>query len=101
MPKLLQIDFPFEGPFGDEMAQTLEGLAQSITQEPGFIWKIWTESENEKEAGGIYLFEDEATARAYLEMHSTRLKSFGIENIRAKIFDINSSLSAIDNAPLS
>ena len=42
MPVLLQFDFPFEGPFGDAMAQALDGLARSIAAEPGLLWKIWT-----------------------------------------------------------
>lgn len=52
MPKLLQLHFAFTGPFGAEMAEQLRGLAESINQEPGFIWKVWTESEQNKEAEG-------------------------------------------------
>ena len=100
MPKLLQIDFPFEGPFGQQMAEAFSDLAQSIPKEPGFIWKIWTENRDTKQAGGIYLFENENDARAYLEMHSKRLYSFGISGINAKIFDINEELSLITSAPI-
>ena len=42
--KLVQIHFDFPGPFGAEMSHQLVELAESINQEPGFIWKIWTES---------------------------------------------------------
>jgi hypothetical protein len=101
MSKLLQIDFPFSGPFGDEMAEALKGLAHSITEEPGFIWKIWTENESAREAGGIYLFENEATANAYLDMHTARLKDLGISEINAKIFDANEDLSKITAGPLA
>jgi len=100
MPKLLQIDFAFEGPFGQEMATALEDLANSIVKEPGFMWKLWTENESEKEAGGIYVFESEEAARAYLAMHTERLKGFGITEVHAKIFDINEPLSKITNGPL-
>ncbi|MER2526642.1 MAG: monooxygenase [Candidatus Competibacter denitrificans] len=100
MAKLLQIDFSFPGPFGAEMAGALSGLAHSIAKEPGFIWKIWTEDARAQQAGGIYLFEDEATARAYLHMHTERLKGFGIAQVNAKIFDINEPLSAITRGPL-
>ncbi|GIU15352.1 monooxygenase [Shewanella sp. MBTL60-007] len=100
MNKLLQVDFEFNGPFGEEMAQVLQGLAQSINQEPGLIWKIWTESAANKLGGGIYLFEDEQTAKAYLAMHSARLKEMGINEVRGQIFDINQSLSKINQAPL-
>lgn len=53
--KLLQLHFAFNGPFGSEMSRQLVELAESINQEPGFIWKVWTESEKNQEAGGIYL----------------------------------------------
>ena len=49
MRKLVQVDFSHPGPFGQELAEALKELAESINQEPGFIWKIWTESE---EMGG-------------------------------------------------
>ena len=100
MTKLLQIDFPFSGPFGHEMATGLEELAISIAEEPGFIWKIWTENESEKEGGGIYLFENEETAKAYLDKHTARLKGFGVQEVHAKIFDVNESLSKITNGPI-
>lgn len=55
MATLLQLHFSFNGPFGDTMAEQLKPLAESINQEPGFLWKVWTESEKNHEAGGIYL----------------------------------------------
>lgn len=100
MNKLLQVDFDYTGPFGEEMAEMLIGLAQSINLEPGMIWKIWTESEAQQLGGGIYLFEDEASAQDYLAMHSARLTEMGIENIRGKIFDINEKLSLVNHGPI-
>ncbi|WP_100640387.1 monooxygenase [Marinobacter salexigens] len=99
MAKLLQVDFPFSGPFGEEMAEALKGLAASINEEPGFIWKIWTENASEKDAGGIYLFKTEETAQAYLEKHTARLKGLGVEKVNAKIFDVNETLSEINGGP--
>ncbi len=55
MATLLQLHFAFNGPFGDEMAEQLKPLAESINQKPGFLWKVWTESEKNHEAGGIFL----------------------------------------------
>lgn len=101
MKKLLQIDFAMEAPFGEQMSEAFEPLAQSIAQEKGLIWKIWTENAQNKEAGGIYLFENEESAMSYLEMHTQRLNGFGITPINAKIFDINIPLSLIDPAPLA
>lgn len=97
--KLMQIDFMMEGPFGEEMSTAFEGLAKDISAEEGLVWKIWTENAQTKEAGGIYLFSDAQNAQRYLEKHTARLKSFGIETINAKIFDVNVPLSRIDKAP--
>ena len=101
MAVILQVDFPFSGPFGDEMAVALTDLATSINSEPGFMWKIWTENKNDQSAGGIYLFEDEESAQNYLTMHSERLAGFGITNVRGKIFAINDALTAINKGPKS
>lgn len=101
MAKLLQIDFPFAGPFGAEMAAALAELAQSIATEPGFRWKIWTENAADRLAGGIYLFDDQASAEAYLAKHSARLASFGVTGIRALVFDVNEPLTRIDRGPLA
>ncbi|EGR0768821.1 monooxygenase [Vibrio parahaemolyticus] len=100
MAKLLQVDFEFHGPFGEEMSNTLVDLAQSINQEPGMIWKVWTESEKDKLGGGIYLFEDKATAQAYLEMHAARLRKMGVVEVRGQIFDINVPLTTINQGPI-
>lgn len=97
---LLQVDFKMEGPFGEEMANSFQDLAKSINDEEGVIWKIWTENEETKEAGGIYLFQTKETAEKYLAMHTARLTSFGIQGIRGKIFKVNEVLSEINHAPL-
>ena len=98
-PVLVQFDFPFPGPFGSDMEAALKDLAVSITQEPGFLWKIWTENEEAREAGGIYLFTDDSSARAYIAKHTARLRSFGISEVRVKIFDVNDKLTALTRGP--
>lgn len=97
---LVQVDFPHQGPWGAEMAQAFEGLAQSIAAEPGFLFKYWTESPAEGIAGGIYAFDSRAAAEAYLTMHTARLQGFGVNGIRGLILDVNDTLSRIDKAPL-
>ena len=96
MHYILQVDFPYNGPWGAEMVPAMEGLAQSIAQESGLIWKIWTENEASNEAGGIYLFADRANAERYVALHSERLKQAGISRVNAKIFAVNEALSKID-----
>lgn len=99
--KLLQIDFPFAGSSKEEMNDTLQGLAQSIAAYPGVIWKIWTVNEDTHEAGGIYLFEDEASLNAYIPMHLERLKRSGVTAVNAKVFAIPEVLTAIARGQLT
>jgi len=98
MLTLLQIDFPTAGPFSDEMTIAFKALAESINLEQGIIWKIWTENSQAQEAGGIYLFDNVEHAQSYLIMHTARLEKFGIQNIRAKFFEINLPLSQLNKA---
>lgn len=100
MPYILQVDFPYTGPWGEEMTKTMDALARSIGDEPGLIWKIWTASESTLEAGGIYLFEDADSAQSYLVMHTARLKVFGIPRVNGKIFGVNDALSRINRGPV-
>lgn len=101
MATLLQVDFPFTGPWGADAVGALTDLANVIDQAPGLRWKIWTENERDGVSGGIYLFDDEASARAYMDEHSARLASFGITGVRAVFLDVNEGLTAINHGPLS
>jgi hypothetical protein len=100
MSILLQIDFPYNGPFGMEMAEAFSPLAESIAAEKGLIWKIWTENSTTNDTGGIYLFEDEESAKSYLAMHTARLESFGVQGIRSKLFEVNIPLSHLTKAAI-
>lgn len=92
---LLQIDFSDTRPVEGDKTAILTPLAQNIAQTPGLIWKIWTENPVTQEAGGIYLFEDEASLDAYLAMHTARLQGMGIGQINAKKFQVNEPLTQI------
>lgn len=96
---ILQMHFDFTGPFGEEMARQLAGLAESINDEPGFVWKIWTESQENSEAGGIYLFEDETSAQVYVRKHTARLSAMGVCEVVFKIFDVNEKLTHLNHGP--
>ena len=96
---VLQFSFPFEGPWGDGMAEALQGLAQDIAAEEGLLWKLWTENPAQHRAGGIYLFRDAASAERYQRKHTERLTAFGIGGIEAQSFAANPVLSAITRGP--
>ena len=95
MRTLVIFEFPSEGPWGDDMTAAYSALAEDIAGEPGLLWKIWTEAPDRKVAGGVYLFEDEASAQAYTAKHSERLKQFGITGIDVRQYSDNEALSKI------
>lgn len=101
MAAILQVHFPFPGPFGDEMAEALAPLAESINAEPGLLWKIWTEDAERQLAGGIYLFATRQDAEAYRRMHTARLEGMGVSGIEAQILDTNEALTRITGGPLA
>jgi hypothetical protein len=99
-PVLLIFDFPARPSGGPEQEAALRALAESIAQEPGLPWKIWTKSTAEGRAGGVYLFESWEAAEAYHRLHAERLTRMGITGIEATYRDIDAALSRIDRAPI-
>lgn len=63
--KILQINFTFSVSRA-AYEQTVAPMASDFAAVPGCRWKIWLMNEAESEAGGIYLFEDDASLRTFL-----------------------------------
>ena len=51
---------------GAEYEQAVAPLAQTVADVGGLQWKIWLLNEHTHEAGGVYLFADGDSARAFL-----------------------------------
>lgn len=100
MAVLVQVNFPMQGPWGTEMTDAFRGLAESINEEPGFIWKVWIEDRAGSLSGGIYLFESREQAEAYVAMHTERLAGFGITDVTVTYSDVNEALSELNRASL-
>ena len=47
-----------------------------------------------------YLFDDEESARTYVEEHTARLEGFGVTDIRAKVFQVNEPLTELTRGPV-
>jgi hypothetical protein len=90
--------FPFPGPWGKELTEAAHDLARDIANEPGLVWKIWLENRDAGHAGGIYLFEDVASAERYRAKHERRLSAMGHTGVLAEAFSINTGLSALTMA---
>jgi Putative mono-oxygenase ydhR len=93
--------FPFPGPWGEELTEASYGLASDIANEHGLVWKIWLENRETRHAGGIYLFEDRASAEHYREKHERRLSAMGLTGATANTFSVNTELSVLTLAGAS
>jgi hypothetical protein len=79
-----------------------ESMAQTITDVPGLVWKIWLLNEHEGEAGVIYLFQDEQSLGGYLSGPIVaQIKSLlQLPEISAKRFDTIAEVTAVTRGPI-
>ena len=99
--RILQINFKFNVSRG-EYEQAVSPLASEVAVVAGLRWKVWIMNEAESEAGGIYLFDDEASVNAFLEgpivaqvTSHPALSDFGV-----KQFDVMEDLTAVTRGPV-
>jgi hypothetical protein len=99
--RVLQINFKFSVPTAD-LANAFEPLVKEIAATPGLRWKVWLLNEQEHEAGGIYLFDDEASVRDYLAGPIVAgLKAHpALSEISAKQFDVIDAFTAATRGPI-
>ena len=101
MKKILQINYKYNRTRPEQEKASLQA-AQPIANVKGIMWKVQIVNEAEKTAGGIYLFEDEASVEAYLEGPIiAAMKSMPvISDFEAKIFDLIPEPTKITHGPV-
>jgi hypothetical protein len=99
--KILQLNFKFSVT-GDEYTSAVSPLAEDFAQLSGLRWKIWMLNEAESEAGGIYLFDDEASLKAYLEgpLAAQVTSHPALSDFSVKLFDVMDDVTAITRGPV-
>ena len=99
--RLLQLNFKFNVT-GEMYEQAVSPLASEFAAVPGLRWKIWMINEAEQEAGGIYLFEDEASVIAYLEgpLVAQVTSHPALSDFSVKQFDVMDKVTAITRGPV-
>lgn len=99
--RLVQINFKFNGSKA-EYLQAFGGVAKSIAAVPGLHWKVWPWNDGERVGGGIYLFADDASAKAFLEgpIAAALGQHPAVTDIRVKQFDVLEDLTAITRGPV-
>jgi len=99
--KLLQINFKFTQS-ADDYVKLVAPFADPIAAVPGLSWKVWILNDKAHEAGGIYLFKDEASVNAYLrgEIVTGLKQQPTLKDITTKVFDVVEDMSLKTRAPI-
>ena len=96
--RLLQINYKLNGPKAEYEEENLP-YAQPIANLRGLRWKVWIINEAQSEAGGIYLFDDDAAVNAFLD-GPVIAEMKGDPTLSIKVFDVISDLTAITRGPI-
>ena len=98
---ILQINFKLNASPA-EYRKICESVAQTIADVPGLVWKVWLLNEQEGEAGGIYLFQDDHSLVGYLSGPIVgQIKSLPqLREISAKRFDTIPEVTAVTRGPI-
>ncbi|WP_198371873.1 YdhR family protein [Roseomonas rosulenta] len=83
-------------------ARYTDDRARQFLAVPGLQWKIWLDGEEDRRAGGIYLFDTRAAAEAYVNGPIVaRMKANpDITDLQIRIFDVRERMTAITNGPV-
>ena len=100
--QILQVNFKFNVPRA-EFEDDASSLAQAFAEIPGCVWKIWPMNEDESEAGGIYLFADEASLENYKAspLFAAVLGHPALSDYSVKQFAVLEEISRVTRAPIS
>jgi hypothetical protein len=98
--KIVQINFRF-GMSITDYEKRCNQVADNLAKVPGLQWKAWLLNERRREAGGIYLFNDESAADTYVNgpIISAMKNAPGIEQVEIKSFNILPNPSAVTRFP--
>lgn len=86
----------------EEFENTVNQLGQAFADVPGCSWKIWLINDETKEAGAVYLFEDEKSLKDFKEspLVASVLSHPALSNFDLKERDILKDVSLVTRAPL-
>ena len=99
---LVQINFRYNVS-APEYEQAVSPLATEISAVEGLRWKIWMIDEETSEAGGIYLFDDESRANAYLggPIVAQVVSNPALSDFSVKQFEVMEEVTAITHGPIA
>src|SRR5215475_10707776 len=97
---ILQINFNFNVPVA-EYQKMVDSVAEAFLDVPGLKWKIWLLNPAAQEAGGMYLFDNQASLDAYLAGPLVaQLRGLtSVRNVSIKQFEVMPELTAVTCGP--
>jgi hypothetical protein len=98
---ILQINFKFNVSRAD-YDQAASSLAGEFAALAGLRWKVWIMNEKDREAGGIYFFEDAASVKAYLEgpLAAKVTSHPALSDFSIKQFDVMDDVTKTTRGPI-
>jgi hypothetical protein len=98
---IVLITFKFNGSKA-EYLETFREAAVAIAATPGLSWKVWPWNDEDRVGGGIYIFEDAASAQAYLggSIAAGLGEHPALSDLSVKQFEVLDSLTAVTRGPV-
>jgi len=98
---ILQINFNLDVSAAEYRKMT-DSVAHAFADVPGLRWKIWLLNPAAREAGGIYLFDSQASLDAYRNGPLVaRLRELpSVRNISIKQFEVMPEITALTRGPV-
>lgn len=99
--KILQVNFKFNVPRA-AYEQAVAPMAADFAAVRGCRWKIWLLNEATSEAGGIYLFDDDAALQAFLAgpLVAQVTSHPALSDFSVKQFEVLADITKITRGPL-
>jgi hypothetical protein len=98
---LMQLNFKYDVS-ADDYIGAVAPLAEQFAAVPGLRWKIWIINEDESEAGGLYMFEDDAALQTFLEsdLATTVTSHPALRDFSVKPFKVMEEQTTITRGPV-
>jgi len=100
VPVILHVTFSLDA--DPETAVNIDPeYARSYNEVPGLGWKIWIRDPDSATNGGIHLFADRTSAKAYLARLRDRMAARGdVSDFAATIYDVKVAASRETHGPI-
>ena len=87
----------------EELKKIMPAVAPKFSEIPGCSWKIWLINEEQKEAGGVYLFESATELEQFLNsgLLASVKQNPAFSNFQTSLFDVSEQASIITGAFLN